>query len=259
MTAMPALRDIQNDTPASAIDVDFNFGVLEAHVGSELVNRDGSVAMLQPLNLAGPAPSQPNHAATKSYVDQQIVPIGTIWLFAGGNVPTGWAFCDGAEKSKTDPAYVALFNVIGYTYGTGTGTNFLLPNLQGRFPVGRQASDPIFDTLNDKGGSKDAALPSHTHSTPAHQHTATTSGVGDHTHQQMRLGSNAGGYTGYLGSGPNIQSGTVDNTYPAGAHSHSVTTNGGEGAGTSGAAGVGPTNANLPPYITLNFIIRIGI
>ena len=50
MTAMPPLRDILNNTPVNAVDVDFNFKALQTHVGSELINRDGSVAMTAPLS-----------------------------------------------------------------------------------------------------------------------------------------------------------------------------------------------------------------
>jgi len=161
MTAMPPLRDILNNTPATAVDVDYNFGVIEGHVGSELVNRDGSVAMTGPLSLPG-APTAPQQAATKAYVDSQVIPIGTIWEYAGTAAPAGWAFCDGSSKSTTDPIYAALFAVIGYTCG-GAGTSFLLPDRKGRVGVGRSAGDALFGTLGAKGGSRDLIVVSHNH------------------------------------------------------------------------------------------------
>ena len=78
MTTMPPLRNILNDTPATAVDVDWNFQTVEDYIATDLIHRDGSVAMEAPLNLLGPAPSQPTHAITKGYVDTQIIPIGTI-------------------------------------------------------------------------------------------------------------------------------------------------------------------------------------
>ena len=131
MTTMPPLRNILNDTPATAVDVDWNFQTVEDYIATDLIHRDGSVAMEAPLNLLGPAPSQPTHAITKGYVDTQIIPIGTIWQFAGTVAPAGWAFCDFSEHSSTDPAWVPLFNVISFTYGQN-GSNFRLPDLQGR-------------------------------------------------------------------------------------------------------------------------------
>lgn len=175
MTAMPPLRDIINDTPVDAVDVDYNFGVLEGHIASELINRDGSVAMAGPLSLPGP-PTAPQHATTKAYVDSNVIPVGTIWEFAGMVAPAGWVFCDGASKSTTDPAYVALFDVIGYRHG-GAGANFNLPDRRARVPVGFWAGDAIAGTLGAKGGRRDASLVGHTHLQNAHSHGGSTQTV----------------------------------------------------------------------------------
>ena len=181
MSAMPPLRDILNNTPANAVDVDYNFGTLESHLGSEVINRDGSVAMTGPLSLAGP-PSAPQQAATKAYVDSNVIPIGTIWEFAGNVAPTGWAFCDGSSKSTTDPAYAALFAVIGYRHG-GAGANFNLPDRRGRVAVGFSSGDAVAGTLGGKGGNRDATLPVHSHGQDAHQHGGTTNTRDiNHTH-----------------------------------------------------------------------------
>lgn len=189
MTAMPPLRDILNNTPANAIDVDFDFNTIEAHITNELINRDGSVAMTAPLTLSGP-PTAPQHAASKQYVDTS-TPIGMVQMFAGGpgvgaggsvTIPAGWALCDGSSKSTTDPLFVALFAVIGYSYGGSLG-NFNLPNLGGRVPVGRAAGDALFGTLGQATGNRDATgVPTHTHGLN-HAHTAS-SGLGspDHAH-----------------------------------------------------------------------------
>ena len=41
MTAMPPLRPILNNTPASATDVDWNFQAVEDYVATDLIHRDG--------------------------------------------------------------------------------------------------------------------------------------------------------------------------------------------------------------------------
>ena len=61
-----------------------------------------------------------------------LIPPGTIILYAGRTVPSGWLICNGANVSRTD--YAALFAAIGTIYGAGNGsTTFGLPNLNGRF------------------------------------------------------------------------------------------------------------------------------
>lgn len=71
------------------------------------------------------------------------VPIGTVLPFAGDLIPNGYLLCDGSEKQRA--IYPELFAVIGYTYGApaflqGTAT-FRLPDLRGRFPIGRNTMD----------------------------------------------------------------------------------------------------------------------
>ena len=57
-----------------------------------------------------------------------------IWPGGTNTWPTtNWRQCNGATLSKT--TYPELFAVIGYTYG-GSGDNFELPNLRGKFVTG---------------------------------------------------------------------------------------------------------------------------
>lgn len=321
MTAMNPLRNILNDTPATAIDVDWNFQAIEDYIATDVVKRDGSVAMEAPLNLLGAPPTVATHAVPKSYVDN-VIPIGTIWQFAGGpgavgvpqTVPAGWALCDGASKSTTQPDYAALFAVIGYTYG-GSGGSFNLPNLQSRFPVGRSAlGDASFDALGETGGNRNATLPTHQHDIAhGHAHTISattnvkstdhyhdinhdhgsfsTNGDGDHGHtyptqanntagpNAAQGGNNTGGVTNQAvnqgpGQGGHLHTIDVPNftgtsnwqSQVGGStqhqHDHAVTVSGGVTNAPNGTLsnqqGSDPTNANLPPYITINFIIRIG-
>lgn len=71
------------------------------------------------------------------------VPIGSIFPFAGDVVPQGYLLCDGSEQSRS--FYNSLFSVIGFKYRpevllTGFQT-FALPDLRGRFPIGRESMD----------------------------------------------------------------------------------------------------------------------
>lgn len=71
------------------------------------------------------------------------VPIGSLLPFAGLTPPPGYLFCDGSEVRISD--YATLYSIIGYSYKTpalliGLST-FALPDLRGRFPLGRDNMD----------------------------------------------------------------------------------------------------------------------
>lgn len=88
---------------------------------------------------------------------------GIIKPFAGTTAPRGHLMCDGAEVSRS--VYAELFAVVGETYGAGNGaTTFNLPDLRGRFPLGRAISG-TGSALAATGGTLD-----HIHSIPAHYH-----------------------------------------------------------------------------------------
>ncbi|WP_151946586.1 phage tail protein [Aliarcobacter butzleri] len=61
------------------------------------------------------------------------VSIGSIETFAGvaAKIPEGYLLCNGQEVSRT--TYKDLFDVIGTTYGSTTGTTFKVPDLRGEF------------------------------------------------------------------------------------------------------------------------------
>jgi hypothetical protein len=96
----------------------------------------------------------------------------------------------------------------------------------GRVPVGFDASDPLFDTAEETGGSKDAIVVSHTH-------TITDPG---HTHDQTK------GFSGAASAGPNTSYDIGSLTRTTDSATTGITVN---SAGSSG------TNANLQPYITV--------
>lgn len=83
------------------------------------------------------------------------MPTGSLFPWAGGSntAPAEFLFCLGQAVSRT--TYATLFGVIGTVYGAGDGsTTFNVPNLQGRVPVGHNATDTDFQVLGGTGGSK---------------------------------------------------------------------------------------------------------
>jgi hypothetical protein len=139
-----------------------------------------------------------------------VYPVGSIYINAG---------------VSTNPATLL---------GFGTWTAFGA----GRVMVGLNASDALFDTLEETGGSKDAIVVSHTHTAtstvtdPQHQHAASSGNF---------LTETGSGSYAYGGTGANIS--VVTNTANASTGVTVATTN-----STEGSSG---TNANLQPYITV--------
>jgi microcystin-dependent protein len=165
--------------------------------------------------------------ATTAFVLANSVPTGVINMWGTATAPTGYLLCAGAAVSRS--TYAALFAVIGTTFGVGDGTTtFNVPNYTSRMPYGT--------TVAATGGSADAVVVSHTHTItdPTHTHATnpTTSLIG--TSQQ------------------NAPGGAVANPGTPATLSLVAASTG----ITIDTAGVSGTNANLPPYLGINFIIK---
>jgi microcystin-dependent protein len=187
-------------------------------------------------------------------------PVGEIAMWSTNTAPTGWLLCDGTPANRsTYSALHSLMAAAGYPYGAGNGsTTFGIPNLVGKFPIGRDASDIAFDALGETGGSKVANLAAG--NLPAHSHSVTDGG---HAHPEAGRDTNSTTAYKYLqrigGAGPNYDvtaSGLTrwdSITNPATASTTtgiSIPTSGGNGTSLGNAFNI------IPPYIVLNFIIR---
>lgn len=199
-------------------------------------------------------------SSTNTFGPAALNPTGAMLAWPTASAPSGWLICDGSAVSRT--TYATLFALIGTTFGAGDGsTTFNLPNLVDRVPIGKSGTKALAST----GGSADAVVVSHNHGATAggmdtdHGHSFTTGGESnDHVHG---LGiSDAGGLGG---GGSLVRKGGVagDNSGGRSAgHTHSGST-GGASAGhshgiTVNTTGSSGTNANLPPYLALNWIIK---
>ena len=167
--------------------------------------------------------------ATTAFVVNNAIPSGGVIMWSGAilAIPTGWALCDG-------------------TNGT--------PDLRNKFIIGAGADNlgiattNITGTATQTGGTKDAIVVSHTH-------TGTTNTTGAHVHGEVTSGgdvdtgtSTAFQWVSGTSYGPSGPTNSPTNTQSAGDHSHTLTI---DSAGSSG------TNANIPPYYALAFIMKL--
>lgn len=125
-----------------------NSGVTAGTYRSVTVNAQGHVTAGSNTTLAIAYGGTGATTAKQARANLEVEPIGTIYAFAGNNIPSGYLPCNGSAISRT--TYADLFAVIGTTYGSGDGsTTFNLPNLTDKFI---QGSDTV-------GTVKSAGLP----------------------------------------------------------------------------------------------------
>ena len=167
---------------------------------------------------------QSNGSSAPTWVSGAFVPTGGIFIWSGAQnaIPTGWALCNGSNST---------------------------PDLRDRFVVGAGNTYSV----NNTGGSANAVVVSHTHTTSSagshghgvsdpghthsyHGHSNTTCGGGDSCGQSAWWGGTTK-TSGSSSTGISINSG--------GSHSHSVNSSGESG-----------TNKNLPPYYALCYIMK---
>jgi len=195
-----------------------------------------------------------------------LVPTGSILMWSAGTIPSDWKLCNGDAISRT--TFATLFALIGTTFGAGNGsTTFNIPNYKNRMPYG---ADIV--AIGATGGSADATLVSHTHTAtsvvtdPGHAHTGTTGNQSvSHNHGvNAYIGNGTGGANAGLQVADTISyetpTGRANTSDQSSNHTHSFTT-AGEGTSISVATsistvGSSATNANLPPYLGINFIIK---
>ena len=202
---------------------------------TQSVSADGQTPITGAINMTGHLinnvtdPVSAQDAATKNYVDAiNSVVTGTINMWPTASAPTGYLLCQGSAVSRA--TYASLFAIIGTTFGVGDGTTtFNLPNYTNRMPYGT--------TIGATGGTADAVVVSHTH-------TATVTDPG-HTHGPASVVSRVAG-TSFGGYNVNLQ--MADTPISNASTGISV---------ANSTTGVSGTNQNLPPYLGINFIIKV--
>ena len=215
---------------------DDSIGLDATHVHLTSTHGEGSIQLNGDTNIDGD---------TKIWGQFQVVNLaGEIKMWAGDAIPYGWLLCDGSEVSKTD--YPELYGAIGDLWGVpSSSSNFKLPNLTGRVPVGYNSADTdtteTFGQVGATGGARGAWY---------HTHTIGSSGAHSHASVGRVEGSGSGAniFESFNGASK-TRAVSVPRTGTNGTHTHSP--------GASGSAGnkLAVDKANMPPYAVVKYII----
>lgn len=169
------------------------------------------------------------------------VPAGSVIMYAGGTVPSGWLECNGASVSRA--TYSALFTAISTTFGSVDGSTFNLPDCRGVFVRG-------FD--NGRGTDPARSFGSiQAYQVGPHTHTASSSGStssdGAHTHSLPFATAPLFSSLPVFETTDNTGA-AYDNTGSSGAHTHtlSISTTVNSNGGTE----------SRPVNIALRYIIK---
>lgn len=148
--------------------------------------------------------------------------IGEIAMFAHGELPAKWLWCDGQLHSPTD--YPLLYAKIGVSFGGNTAIpNFRTPNFQSRSPMGYGQGDGLSSrSMATFYGEENVTL--------------TIEQIPSHSHGQR---GNSGG------SGALRTAGILG----AGDTNHTTTTQ---------SAGDGQSHRNVHPVLVVRFAIYAG-
>lgn len=213
---------IQTRDTGSASDLQINEQGGDVVVGSPAV----------PASVKATKKVKELHQPTAEYYD--LVPTGTIvmWYGSTGNIPTGWAMCDGADYDRSD--------------NTGSITT---PDLSGRFVVAAGSNGGASYTAHAQGGQDSVQLS--VSEMPRHGHSGSTSYSGDHTH--VVKGDYASDVKGSKDKDATLwnddgKGGYSKDTQGGGNHSHSFSTN---------QVGGDAPHENRPKYYALIYIMKL--
>lgn len=169
-------------------------------------------------------------------------------MFAGNFAPLSWAFCQ--NQIIAIQQNVALFSILGTTYGGNGQTTFGLPDFRGRIPVGAgQGPGLSYYALGQLGGTESFTISNANF--PAHTHPFTGSISMKANAADGNADSPQGNYPAAL-AGTNMYS-TVINGSSLGNMQIALT------AGSTGSASPQPVS-NIQPVMGMNYVIcQFGI
>ena len=195
------------------------------------------------------------------------LPIGAILPYAGSSAPYGFLFCDGGEVERGK--FSDLYDIIGTTYNgvdplVGVNT-FRIPDLRGRFALGRDNMDNGITVPNSTGGYVEggggiAGRVSGTEPQNVGQSSGTSTqtllvrNLPDHEHDMV--GSTGGQYAAVkLDSALPTDFGAFLDAGPTASGKFNYLPNSG---GIKTTSPLSDAFSLMNPFLTINYIIRSG-
>jgi len=161
--------------------------------------------------------------------------LGQIAYVTFGYAPKGWAECNGQTLPINQN--VALFSLLGTTYGGNGTTTFMLPNIQGRVILGNGQGFGLPNySQGDIGGEEN--------------HTLTLNEMPAHNHSLLAVKAN--GNTSDPSLGVPADTKTLDKEYSTDLSSPALMKN--DMLNNTGGSQPHP---NIQPYITFKCIIAL--
>lgn len=170
-------------------------------------------------------------SSTTSFVPTTETPAGTIVMYAGSSVPSGWLLCNGA--SFLSGTYPNLATAVGDIYTTHSGTTYYLPNLVSKIPIGMTSgataslttSTSASDTFNHShtsaygtdGASVDLTHNHNSNADGSHTHTMASDDKGNHSHGGTTFSAGAHTHTYQT----KLSGGTTNTGFSDSTHTHS--------------------------------------
>ncbi|CAH0303255.1 phage tail protein [Pseudomonas brassicacearum] len=183
--------------------------------------------------------------------------IGTIQAFAFNFPPRDWALCNGQTLALSQ--YQTLFALIGVTYGGNGQTTFMLPNLQGRMPVGMGNGLGLTPrTIGEVSGTENVTatinnLPNHTHTLTGIT-ASTTLQLANPASNPMNTPTATNSFIGTSGTGPGSAAIYSDQIGASPVPLQGVTTT---VSGSVSATGNSMPMAIMNPFLAINFSIAL--
>jgi microcystin-dependent protein len=195
------------------------------------------------------------------------LPIGAILPYSGANAPYGFLLCDGTEVERGK--YSDLYDIIGTTYNGSAalvGVNtFRIPDLRGRFALGRDNMDNGITVPNSTGGYVEGGggsigrvsgtEPQNVgQSSGASTQTLAVRNLPDHEHDMV--GSNGSQYAAVkLDTALPTDFGAFLDAGPTAAGRFNYLPNSG---GIKTTSPLNEAFSLMNPFLTINYIIRSG-
>jgi microcystin-dependent protein len=168
--------------------------------------------------------------------------LGQISIFGCNYAPMGWALCEGQVLAINQ--YTALFALLGTNFGGNGTTNFQLPDLRSRAPLGFGQGPGLSNfTIGQTGGAETVTI--NAASYPTHAHTlfaAASNATSNAPAGLLEAEGQSAGRGGTINLALYSATGAAATLAPA--------------ALTPAAGGNQPHN-NIQPYLALNFCIAL--